>query len=145
VENRYVGIKSRGVYETPGGTILHLAHRAVESLTLDREVLHLRDGLIPQYASLVYNGYWFSPEREWLQGLFDVAQENVTGTARIQLYKGSATVLGRKSPKSLYDPKVATFEKDTVYVPKEAEGFIRINALRLKLRRTARGKKRSTV
>ncbi len=144
VENRYVGIKSRGVYETPGGTILHLAHRAVESLTLDREVLHLRDSLISKYAELVYNGYWFSPEREWLQGLFDAAQKNVTGTARIQLYKGSATVVGRKSPRSLYDKKVATFEKDTVYVPKEAEGFIRINALRLKLRTTSRGRKRPT-
>jgi argininosuccinate synthase len=144
VENRYVGIKSRGVYETPGGTILHLAHRAVESLTLDREVLHLRDGLIPQYASLIYNGYWFSPEREWLQGLFDAAQGNVTGTARIQLYKGSAAVVGRRSPQSLYDPKIATFEKDTVYVPKEAEGFIRINALRLKLKTMSRRKTRST-
>ena len=133
VENRYVGIKSRGVYETPGGTILHRAHRAVESLTLDREVLHLRDGLIPQYATLIYNGYWFSPEREWLQGLFDAAQAQVTGTARIKLYKGMATVVGRKSPRSLYRQEVATFEKGSVYVPKEAEGFIRINALRLKL------------
>ncbi len=135
VENRYVGIKSRGVYETPGGTILHLAHRAVESLTLDREVLHMRDSLIPQYATLIYNGYWFSPERVWLQGLFDAAQAHVTGTARIKLYKGAATVMGRKSPRSLYRQDVATFEKDAIYVPKEAEGFIRINALRLKLLR----------
>ncbi len=134
VENRYVGIKSRGIYETPGGTILHVAHRAVESLTLDREVLHLRDELIPRYAALVYNGYWFSPEREWLQGLFDAAQANVTGTARIKLYKGAASVVGRKSPRSLYRQEMATFEKDAIYVPKEAEGFIRINALRLKLR-----------
>ena len=135
VENRYVGIKSRGVYETPGGTILHLAHRAVESLTLDREVLHMRDSLIPQYATLIYNGYWFSPERVWLQGLFDAAQAHVTGTARIKLYKGAATVMGRKSPRSLYRQDVATFEKDAIYVPQEAEGFIRINALRLKLLR----------
>ncbi|HLG21443.1 MAG TPA: argininosuccinate synthase [Candidatus Manganitrophaceae bacterium] len=133
VENRYVGIKSRGVYETPGGTILHAAHRAIESLTLDREILHLRDSLIPQYASLVYYGYWFSPERELLQRLFDGAQEGVTGTARIKLYKGNVTVVGRKSPRSLYRQEISTFEKDSVYIPKEAEGFIRLNALRLKL------------
>ncbi len=142
VENRYVGIKSRGVYETPGGTLLHLAHRAVESLTLDREVLHLRDSLIPKYAELVYNGYWFSPEREWLQQLFDSAQEPVTGTARLNLYKGTARVVGRKSPQSLYRQDLATFEEDSVYVPKEAEGFIRINALRLKLRPSQREKPR---
>ena len=133
VENRYVGIKSRGVYETPGGTILHAAHRAVESLTLDREILHLRDGLIPQYASLIYYGYWFAPERLLLQRLFDGAQEGVSGTARINLYKGTAAVTGRKSSNSLYRQEISTFEEDTVYIPKEAEGFIRLNALRLKL------------
>lgn len=133
VENRYVGIKSRGVYETPGGTILHAAHRAVESLTLDREVLHLRDSLISQYASLIYYGYWFSPERLLLQRLFDGAQEGVSGTARLKLYKGTVTVTGRKSPNSLYRKEISTFEEDTVYIPKEAEGFIRLNALRLKL------------
>ncbi len=140
VENRYVGIKSRGVYETPGGTLLHAAHRAVESLTLDREVLHLRDSLIPQYARLVYYGYWFSPERQLLQGLIDGAQEGVTGTARLKLYKGSVTVAGRKSPRSLYRQEISTFEKDTVYIPKEAEGFIRLNALRLKLLAMGRNK-----
>ncbi|MFQ5779634.1 MAG: argininosuccinate synthase [Nitrospiria bacterium] len=133
VENRYVGIKSRGVYETPGGTLLHAAHRAVESLTIDREVLHLRDGLIPQYASLVYYGYWFSPERQLLQGLFDRAQETVTGVARLKLYKGTVTVTGRKAPRSLYRREISTFEKDSFFVQKEAEGFIRLNALRLKL------------
>ncbi|MFQ5596475.1 MAG: argininosuccinate synthase [Nitrospiria bacterium] len=134
VENRYVGMKSRGVYETPGGTILHAAHRAVESLTLDREVLHLRDSLIAQYASMVYYGYWFAPERELMQKLFDEAQRGVTGTARLKLYKGNVVVTGRRAPRSLYRPEVATFEKDTEYVQKEAEGFIRLNALRLKLR-----------
>ncbi len=133
VENRYIGMKSRGVYETPGGTILHTAHRAVESLTLDREVLHLRDSLISQYASIIYNGYWFSPERKLLQTLMDEAQKGVTGTARLKLYKGNIIVTGRKAPHSLYRPEIATFEKDTVYVQKEAEGFIRLNALRLKL------------
>ncbi|MBI1908976.1 MAG: argininosuccinate synthase [Deltaproteobacteria bacterium] len=134
VENRFVGMKSRGVYETPGGTILHTAHRAVEQLTLDREVLHLRDSLIPRYAELVYYGFWFSPEREALQTLIDKAQENVIGTARLKLYKGSCQVVGRKSPKSLFDAKVATFEKDSVYNQKDAEGFIKLNALRLKTR-----------
>jgi len=133
VENRFVGMKSRGVYETPGGTILHVAHRAVESLTLDREVLHLRDGLIAQYASLVYNGFWFSPERELLQTLFDEAQKPVSGTARLKLYKGGVTVLGRRSEQSLYHPEISSFEQDGDYVQKEAEGFIRLNALRLKL------------
>jgi len=133
VENRYIGIKSRGIYETPGGTLLHAAHRAVESLTLDREVLRLRDGLIPYYASLVYNGYWFSPERELLQGLMDNAQKRVTGVARLKLYKGSVTVVGRKSPYSLYKKTISTFEKDTMSIQKEAEGFIRMNALRLKI------------
>ncbi len=140
VENRYVGMKSRGVYETPGGTILHVAHRAVESLTLDREVLHLRDSLISQYAEIIYYGYWFSPERELLQTLFDRAQEGVTGVARLKLYKGSLTLLGRKAPRSLYSKAISTFEKDTCYVQKDAEGFIRLNALRLKLPALSRTK-----
>ena len=134
VENRYVGMKSRGVYETPGGTILHAAHRAVESLTLDREVLHLRDSWIPRYAELVYYGYWFAPEREMLQTAIDESQKAVTGTARLTLYKGSARVTGRKSPRSLYRPDIATFESDSVYRQADAEGFIRLNALRLKTR-----------
>jgi len=133
VENRYVGIKSRGVYETPGGTILHLAHRAVESLVLDREVMHLRDTLIPRYAELVYYGYWFSPERLAMQGLIDDMQKLVRGTVRLKLYKGSCSVVGRKSPYSLYSPELATFEKEEVYNQKDAEGFIKINSLRLKL------------
>ena len=133
VENRYIGIKSRGIYETPGGTLLHAAHRAVESLALDREVLRLRDGLIPYYAALVYNGYWFSPERELLQGLMDSVQKRVTGIARLKLYKGSVTVTGRKSPYSLYRKEIVTFEQDAMSVQKEAEGFIRMNALRLKI------------
>ena len=133
VENRYIGIKSRGIYETPGGTLLHAAHRAIESLTLDREVLRLRDGLIPYYASLVYNGYWFSPERELLQGLMDNAQKRVSGSARLKLYKGSATVVGRQSPYSLYKKEISSFENDSMSIQKEAEGFIRMNALRLKI------------
>ncbi len=131
VENRFVGMKSRGVYETPGGTILHVAHRAVESLTMDREVLHLRDSWIPQYAGMIYNGFWFSPEREMLQTAIDQAQKNVTGTARVKLYKGSVTVAGRKSPRSLYRQDFATFEKERVYRQSEATGFVRLNALRL--------------
>jgi len=134
VENRYVGIKSRGVYETPGGTILHMAHRAVESLVLDREVMHLRDTLIPRYAELIYYGYWFSPERVTLQNMIDDIQQNVTGTARLKLFKGTCSVVGRKSPHSLYNTKLATFEAEDVYNQKDAEGFIRINALRLKLK-----------
>ena len=141
VENRFVGMKSRGVYETPGGTVLHVAHRAVESLTMDREVLHLRDTLIPRYAELVYYGFWFSPEREALQTFIDKAQERVTGEARLSLYKGNVTVLGRKSPNSLFDPRFATFEADTVYNQADAEGFIRLNALRLRIRALA-GKKK---
>jgi len=133
VENRYVGMKSRGVYETPGGTLLHAAHRAVESITLDREVLHLRESLIPKYAELVYYGYWFSPERAMLQAAVDESQRNVTGTARIKLYKGNSDVVGRKSPVSLYNPDLATFEADRVYNQKDAEGFIRLNALRLRV------------
>ncbi len=134
VENRYVGIKSRGVYETPGGTLLHTAHRAVESITLDREVLHLRDSLIPRYAECIYYGYWFSPEREILQEMIDKAQRNVTGTARLKLYKGNCYVVGRRSPVSMYSPELATFEAEEVYNQKDAEGFIRLNALRLRLR-----------
>ncbi|MCC6273217.1 MAG: argininosuccinate synthase [Deltaproteobacteria bacterium] len=134
VENRFVGMKSRGVYETPGGTILHAAHRAIESITLDREVLKIRDSLIPTYAAQVYNGFWYAPERELLQGLIDEAQQRVSGTARLKLYKGNVTVTGRKSPNSLFSEDFATFEKDTVYNQKDAEGFIKINALRLKIR-----------
>jgi len=134
VENRYVGMKSRGVYETPGGTILHVAHRALESITLDREVLHLRDSLIPRYAEMVYYGYWFSPERVMLQAAVDEAQRAVSGTVRLKLYKGNITVAGRKSPHSLYRPDIATFEEDAVYRQSDAEGFIRLNALRLKIR-----------
>jgi argininosuccinate synthase len=135
VENRYVGMKSRGVYETPAGTLLHIAHRAVESITLDREALHLRDSLIPKYSELVYYGYWFSPEREMLQAAIDAIQKNVTGTVRLKLYKGNCIVVGRKSPKSLYHPELATFESETIYNQKDAEGFIKLNALRLKLRK----------
>lgn len=143
VENRYVGMKSRGVYETPGGTILHIAHRAVESITMDREVMHFRDGLIPRFAELVYYGYWYSPEMEVLQRAIDVTQKAVTGTARLKLYKGNCTVVGRKSPTPLYDPEMATFEVDRVYQQKDAQGFIRLNALRLRLQamQRRRGKK----
>jgi argininosuccinate synthase len=134
VENRYVGIKSRGVYETPGGTILHAAHRGLESLTMDREVLHLRDSLIPKYAELVYYGYWYSPEREMLQRAMDDAQQDVSGTVRVRLYKGNCMVVGRKSERSLYRLDMATFEEDDVYRQKDAEGFIRLSALRLAIR-----------
>ena len=134
VENRFVGMKSRGVYETPGGTILHTAHRALESLTLDREVLHLRDSLIPRYAEMIYYGFWFSPEREAVQGLVDAVQRDVTGTVRLKLYKGTVTVAGRKSPRSLYRTDFVTFEADQVYRQRDAEGFINLNALRLKIR-----------
>ena len=134
VENRFVGMKSRGVYETPGGTILQKAHRAVESITVDREVLRIRDGLIPEYASLVYRGFWFAPEREMLQTLIDDSQKDVTGEARIKLLKGSAVVVGRRSPNTLYDPAYATFEEDEVYDQQDATGFIRLNALRLRIR-----------
>lgn len=133
VENRYVGMKSRGVYETPGGTILRSAHQAMESLTMDREVMHLRDGLIPRYAEMVYYGYWFSPERQALQALIDESQRDVTGIVRLKLYKGNCIAVGRKAEKSLYDPEVATFEEDEVYNQRDADGFIRLNALRLKL------------
>jgi argininosuccinate synthase len=134
VEDRFVGMKSRGVYETPGGTVLHKAHRAVESLTMDREVMRIRDGLIPEYASLVYRGFWFSPEREMLQTMIDATQSSVTGTARVKLFKGSVQVVGRKSPKSLYSESFVTFERDQVYDQADATGFIRLNALRLRLR-----------
>jgi argininosuccinate synthase len=135
VENRYVGMKSRGVYETPGGTLLHAAHRALESITVDREVLRLRDSLVPRYAEMIYYGYWFAPEREVLQQTIDAAQANVTGRARIKLYKGAVHVAGRKSDVSLYDPNIATFEEGAGYNQADAEGFIRLNALRLRLRR----------
>ncbi|MFZ4124713.1 MAG: argininosuccinate synthase [Rickettsiales bacterium] len=133
VENRYVGMKSRGVYETPGGTILLAAHRGIESITLDRGAMHLKDDIMPRYAELVYFGYWFSPEREMLQALIDKSQENVSGTVRLKLYKGSVSVVGRKSPHSLYSMQHVTFEADSVYNQKDAEGFIKLNALRLRL------------
>jgi argininosuccinate synthase len=135
VESRYVGMKSRGVYETPGGTVLHAAHRALEGLTMDRETMHLRDSLISRYAELVYYGYWFSPEREALQKLIDEAQSSVSGLVRMKLYKGNCIVVGRKSAQSLFHKDYATFEKDTVYNQQDAEGFIKLNALRLKIRR----------
>ena len=142
VENRYVGMKSRGVYETPGGTVLQVAHRAVESITMDREVMHLRDALIPRFAELVYYGYWYSPEMEVLKRMIDETQKHVTGTARLKLFKGTCIVVGRKSPVSLYDPAMATFEADRVYDQKDAGGFIRLNALRLRLKAMRRrGKK----
>jgi argininosuccinate synthase len=134
VENRYVGMKSRGVYETPGGTILHIARRALESLTLDREVVHLRDGLTPRYAEMIYYGFWFAPERRALQTLMDECAQDVTGAVRLKLYKGNVTVTGRRSPRSLYRTDFATFEADTVYRQRDAEGFINLNALRLKIR-----------
>jgi argininosuccinate synthase len=135
VENRYVGMKSRGVYETPGGTLLHAAHRGLESITLDREVMRLRDSLMPRYAEMIYYGYWFAPERQMLQKAIDAAQANVSGRVRLKLFKGNVTVAGRKSDRSLYDPDVATFEADQVYRQSDAEGFIRLNALRLRLGR----------
>src|SRR5947209_4689335 len=135
VENRFVGMKGRGVYETPGGAILYFAHRQMETLTMDREVMHLRDSLIPKYSELVYNGFWFSPEREALQSLVTETQRNVTGLVRLKLYKGNIIVAGRKSRKSLYDSKIATMEGEkSAYDQSDATGFIRLNALRLKLR-----------
>ena len=134
VENRYVGMKSRGCYETPGGTIMLRAHRAIESLTLDREVAHLKDSLMPRYAEVIYNGYWWSPEREALQALIDQTQTYVSGTVRLKLYKGNVDVVGRKSDDSLFDEKIATFEEDEgAYNQKDAEGFIKLNALRLRI------------
>ena len=141
VENRFVGMKGRGVYETPGGAILHFAHRQMETLTMDREVMHLRDSLIPKYSELVYNGFWFSPEREALQALVTETQRNVTGLVRLKLYKGNIIVAGRKSPKSLYDPKIATMEGEkSQYDQGDATGFIRLNALRLKVRALRKGR-----
>jgi argininosuccinate synthase len=134
VENRFVGMKSRGVYETPGGTLMVHARRAIEQLTLDREIMRLRDDLMPRYATLVYNGFWFAPEREVLQELIDRIAENVSGTARLRLYKGAVSVVGRKSERSLYRPDIATFEEDEVYDQRDAEGFIKLNALRLRIR-----------
>lgn len=139
VENRFVGMKSRGVYETPGGSILLVAHRGIESITLDREEAHLKDSVMPKYAELIYNGFWFAPERLALQALIDKTQENVTGTVRLKLYKGVASVVGRKSPKSLYRMDYVTFEEDSVYDQYDANGFIRLNALRLRLGKLARG------
>jgi argininosuccinate synthase len=133
VENRFVGMKSRGVYETPGGTILLAAHRGIESITLDRGAAHLKDEIMPRYAELIYNGFWFAPEREMLQALIDKSQEHVTGTVRLKLYKGNATVVGRTSPFSLYSEKLVTFEDDQgAYDQKDAAGFIKLNALRLR-------------
>ncbi|MDT8272896.1 MAG: argininosuccinate synthase [Desulfomonilia bacterium] len=134
VENRYVGMKSRGVYETPGGTIMKVAHRGIEQITMDREVMHLRDELMPRYASLVYNGYWFAPEREVLQKLIDESQKGVTGDVRLKLYKGTCMITGRRADKSLYNPEIATFDEDQVYDQKDAAGFIRLNSLRLRMR-----------
>jgi argininosuccinate synthase len=134
VENRFVGMKNRGVYETPGGTIWHVAHRGIESITLDREAAHLKDSLMPRYAELIYNGFWFSPERRMLQALIDSSQHSVSGRVRLKLYKGSATVIGRESPNSLYSQKTVTFEDDQgAYDQFDAQGFIKLNALRLRL------------
>jgi argininosuccinate synthase len=135
VENRFVGMKSRGVYETPGGTILRVGHMAMESITMDREVLHLRDSLVPKYAQLVYNGFWFAPEMKLLQNMIDMTQQNVSGKVRLELYKGCCRVLGRASDHSLYREDFATFEDDVVYNQKDAEGFIRLNALRLRIQK----------
>jgi argininosuccinate synthase len=144
VENRYVGMKSRGCYETPGGTILLKAHRAIESITLDREVAHLKDELMPRYAKLVYNGYWFSPEREVMQTMIDHSQQVVNGQVRLQLYKGNVTVLGRRSEDSLYDETIATFEDDGgAYQQRDAEGFIKLNALRMRVA-ASKGRRRSS-
>ncbi len=132
VENRYIGMKSRGIYETPGGTILYHAHRAIESITLDKEAAHIKDELSPKYAELVYNGYWFSPEREMMQSMIDKSQANVEGKVRLKLYKGNTMITGRESSMSLYNPNLATFESDNIYSQKDAEGFIKLNALRLR-------------
>ncbi|MEA3280244.1 MAG: argininosuccinate synthase, partial [Thermodesulfobacteriota bacterium] len=135
VENRFVGMKSRGVYETPGGTILRLAHMSVESITMDREVMHFRDSLIPKYSEIIYNGFWFSPEMKLLQDMIDNTQISVSGIVRLELYKGNCRVLGRKSDESIYNEAFATFEDDIVYSQKDAEGFIRLNALRLRIQK----------
>lgn len=139
VENRFVGMKSRGVYETPGGTILRVAHMNIETITMDREVMHLRDSMITKYSELVYNGFWFSPEMKILQSMIDMTQENVSGVVRLELYKGNCSVLGRKSEESLYSKDFATFEDDNVYSQKDAEGFIRLNALRLRIQKMING------
>ena len=133
VENRFIGMKSRGIYETPGGTILLSARRAIESITLDKSSAHLKDEIMPKYAELIYNGLWFSPEREMLQSLIDISQKEVSGTVKVKLYKGNVIILGRKSNNSIYSSEVVTFEEDEVYNQKDAEGFIKLNALRLKL------------
>jgi argininosuccinate synthase len=143
VENRFVGMKSRGIYETPGGTILRTAHMAMESITMDREVMHLRDSLIPKYSELIYNGFWFSPEMSLMQKMIDHTQENVSGIVRLKLYKGNVMVLGRKSDYSLYSEDFATFENDSVYSQKDAEGFIRLNALRLRIQNLMKSKTKS--
>ncbi|MGI9570798.1 MAG: argininosuccinate synthase, partial [Desulfobulbia bacterium] len=135
VENRFVGMKSRGVYETPGGTIMRVGHMAMESITMDREVMHLRDSLIPKYAQLVYNGFWFAPEMKLLQNMIDMTQQSVSGKVRLELYKGNCRVLGRASDRSLYREDFATFEDDELYNQKDAEGFIRLNALRLRIQK----------
>jgi len=132
-------MKSRGVYETPGGTILHAAHRAMESITLDRGAAHLKDELMPRYAELIYNGFWFSPERQMIQAAIDASQKQVSGTVRLKLFKGAVSVVGRKSPKSLYNQDYVTFEADTVYNQRDAEGFIKLNALRLRLMNMRKG------
>jgi argininosuccinate synthase len=144
VENRYVGMKSRGVYETPGGAILHYAHRQMETLTMDREVMHLRDSLIPRYSELVYYGYWFAPERVALQAFVTESQKDVTGTVRVKLYKGNLLVAGRRSPVSLYNPAIATMEADPTkaYNQDDATGFIRLNGLRLKVAAQVHQKKK---
>jgi len=139
VENRFIGMKSRGVYETPGGTILFEARRAMESITLDRGAMHLKDALMPQYAEMLYNGFWFSPEREMMQAAIDKGSEMVNGSVRLKLYKGNCMITGRKSPNSLYDADMVTFEEDTVYDQRDAEGFIKLNALRLRLRGRLQG------
>ena len=143
VENRFVGMKSRGVYETPGVTVLHAAHRAVESLTLDREVAHLKDSLNARVAEMIYYGFWYTPEFEAVRALVDESQKQVTGTARLKLYKGNCIVVGRRSPRSLYSEEFATFERDSVYNQRDAEGFIKLNALRLRMRKMAEEKKES--
>ncbi len=135
VENRYIGMKSRGVYETPGGTILKIAHRGIEQITMDKELMHLRDELMPRYATLIYNGYWFAPERVALQKFIDESQKGVTGDVRVKLYKGNCSITGRRAEASLYNPEIATFDDDEVYDQKDAAGFIRLNALRLKMRK----------
>ena len=143
VENRFVGMKSRGVYDTPGGAILHFAHRQMETLTMDREVMQLRDSLIPKYSTLVYDGFWFAPEREALQALVTETQRDVTGVVRLKLYKGNIIIASRKSPKSLYDPQIATMEAvASAYDQDDATGFIRLNALRLKVRAALKTKRK---